>query len=56
MLIIIGSLNWGFVGIFNLDVVAELLGGRESILSRLVYSLVGLSAVYIIYESLRGKK
>lgn len=41
-LIIIGGLNWGLVGLFNLDLVATLFGG----FSRLVYVLVGLSALY----------
>lgn len=52
MLVIIGALNWGLVGLFKLDLIAELFGGMDSILSRIIYSLVGLSAAYIIYESL----
>ena len=55
ILVFIGALNWGLVGFLKLDIVAELLGGRESIFSRIVYSLIGLSAVYILYESFNNK-
>jgi uncharacterized protein len=44
ILLIIGGLNWGLIGIFNFDFIASLLG-HMSILSRLVYILVGVSAV-----------
>jgi len=46
-LLAIGGLNWGLVGIFNFDLVAAIFG-EMSFLSRLVYSLVGLAAVYDI--------
>ena len=45
-LVLIGALNWGLVGLFQFDLVAFLLG-KMSILSRIVYSLVGLSAIYV---------
>lgn len=47
ILVIIGALNWGLVGILNFDLVATLFG-KKSILSKLVYILVGLSGVYLI--------
>ena len=47
VLLAIGGLNWGLVGIFNFDLVAAIFG-EMSALSRLVYSLVGLAAVYDI--------
>ena len=47
ILVIIGALNWGLVGIFNFDLVATLLGVM-SIASRVVYILVGLSAIYML--------
>ena len=47
ILIIIGGLNWGLVGIFNFDLVAAIFGAM-SILSRIVYILVGLSALYVL--------
>ncbi len=44
LLVIIGALNWGFIGIFNLDLVAKLLGDM-TIWSRAVYALVGIAAL-----------
>ena len=42
---IIGSINWGLIGLFQFDLVAWIFGGQGSIISRIVYTLVGLSAV-----------
>lgn len=47
ILIIVGGLNWGLVGLFNFDLVAAIFGDM-SIVSRIVYTLVGISAVYWI--------
>ena len=47
ILVIIGGLNWGLVGVANFDLVAFLLG-QMSWLSRIVYDLVGLSALWLI--------
>ena len=47
VLVIVGGLNWGLVGLFGFDLVAALFGAA-SIMSRLVYVLVGLSAVWQI--------
>jgi uncharacterized membrane protein YuzA (DUF378 family) len=44
--VIIGALNWGLVGLLSLDLVAAIFG-YMSLLSRIVYTLVGISAVYI---------
>jgi len=48
ILAIIGGLNWGMVGLFRFDIVAALFGGTTSGLSRVVYVLVGLSALWCI--------
>ncbi len=48
ILLIIGGLNWGLVGIFSFDLVAWLFGGTGAILSRVVYILVALAAVWCI--------
>ena len=45
---IIGGLNWGSIGIFGLDLVAWAFGGSGSALSRVVYTLVGLSALWCV--------
>jgi uncharacterized membrane protein YuzA (DUF378 family) len=45
ILLIVGGLNWGLVGLFNFDLVSTLFGAG-SILARIVYMLVGLSALW----------
>lgn len=54
VLVIIGGLNWGLVGLFDLDLVAALFG-MSSILAKVVYVLVGLSALWIAIASLMKK-
>ena len=54
-LLIIGGVNWGLVGLFNFDLVAALFG-QMSLLSRIVYVLVGVCALYTIYTSSKIKK
>ena len=46
-LVITGALVWGFVGLFNYNLVAAMFGDA-SIISRIVYSLVGISAVIML--------
>lgn len=46
VLVIIGALNWGLIGLLNFDLVATIFGGQTSLLSRIVYSLVGLAGLY----------
>lgn len=48
LLAIIGGLNWGSVGLFRFDVVAFLCGGATAPLARVLYVLVGLSALWCI--------
>jgi len=48
ILAIIGGLNWGSIGIFGFDLVAFLFGGADSAMSRVIYTLVGLAAVWCI--------
>lgn len=55
ILTLIGGLNWGLVGVLNLDLVA-LIFGPMTILSRIVYTLVGLSSIYLIFDHPFGKK
>ena len=47
-LLVVGGINWGLVGLFQFDLVAWLCGGSESIISRIVYVLVALSALWSI--------
>ena len=46
VLVIVGALNWGLVGLFNVDIVATIFGDMST-LSRVVYSLVGVSAILV---------
>ena len=48
ILIVVGGLNWGLVGLFQFDLVEAILGSVP-IAQRIVYILVGLSAIYTIY-------
>ena len=48
ILTIIGALNWGSIGIFGFDFVAFACGGPNSSISRVIYTLVGLSAVWCV--------
>ncbi|HEX9063260.1 MAG TPA: DUF378 domain-containing protein [Clostridia bacterium] len=48
IVVIIGALNWLLIGLFQFDLVASLLGGSSSFLSRTVYTLVGLGGLYAI--------
>lgn len=48
LLVIVGALNWLLVGLFQFDLVAAIFGGQQSLLSRIVYSLVGISGIWSI--------
>ena len=48
LLVIVGALNWLLVGLFQFDLVAAIFGGQQSLLSRIVYSLVGISGLWSI--------
>lgn len=48
ILSIVGSLNWGLVGIFQFDLVAWLFGGAGSIVSRIIYTVIGLAGLWCI--------
>ena len=55
ILLVIGGINWGLVGIFELDLVAWLFGGAASIISRVIYILVALSAVWCVTFLFRSR-
>ena len=46
--LIIGGINWGLVGLFRFDLVAFICGGQTAAVSRVVYTLVGLAAIWCI--------
>ena len=45
---IIGALNWGSIGLFGIDLVAMLCGGQSAVLSRIIYTVVGLAGLWCI--------
>ena len=48
LLTVIGGLNWGLIGIFQIDAVAWLFGGQGSIFSRIIYTVVAIAAIWCI--------
>lgn len=61
ILLVVGGLNWGLVGLFQFDLVATIFPGTndigsEAALARIVYSLVGVSAVYLFAVALMKPK
>lgn len=55
ILVIVGGLNWGLVGFFSFNLVAAIFGDG-TFLSRLIYDLVGLSAVYLAFAKMMKDK
>jgi len=55
VLLVVGGLNWGLVGLLNLDVVAALFGAG-SIIASIIYVLVGLSALFVVLSRVLKKK
>lgn len=47
-LVIIGAINWGLIGLFELDAVAWLFGGQAAFGSRIVYTLVAIAGIWCI--------
>ncbi len=48
ILVIIGAINWGSIGLFGIDIVASLFGGQLSVMSRIIFTLVGLAGLWSI--------
>ena len=48
ILLVIGGINWGSIGIFQFDIVAWICGGQAAVVSRIIYTLVGLSAIWCL--------
>ena len=55
-LLIIGGLNWGLVGLFEFDLVAWMFGGSAAVISRIVYTLVSLAAIWCIAKLFRSSE
>ena len=54
-LTVIGGINWGLVGIFRFDLVAWLFGGQDALISRIIYTVVGIAARWCISLLFRGR-
>lgn len=48
VLAIIGGINWGSIGLFRFDIIAWICGGQASLVSRIIYTIVGLAALWCI--------
>ncbi|MBE7019830.1 MAG: DUF378 domain-containing protein [Ruminococcaceae bacterium] len=48
ILVIVGALNWGTIGLFGLDLVALIFGGQMALVSRIIYTLVGIAGLWTI--------
>lgn len=48
ILVIIGGINWGAIGLFKFDIVGWICGGQDAVISRIIYTLVALAAVWCI--------
>lgn len=48
ILTIVGGINWGLVGIFQFDLVAWIFGGQSAIISRIIYTVISLAAIWCI--------
>ena len=55
-LVIIGAINWGSIGIFGFDIVGALFGGQDAILSRIIFTLVGLCGLWAIGILFKDKR
>jgi uncharacterized membrane protein YuzA (DUF378 family) len=55
ILLIVGGLNWGSIGLFKFDIVSWLFGGQADIISRIVYTIVGLSAIWCVSLLFRSR-
>ncbi len=56
ILLIVGGLNWGSVGLFKFDIVSWLFGGQADLISRIIYTVVGLSALWCISLLFRSRE
>ena len=52
VLVIVGGLNWGLIGLLNFDLIGVIFG-LMGIISRIIFTLVGVAAVYLIVSSKR---
>lgn len=54
ILVLIGAINWGLIGFFKFDLVAMIFGDM-TLITRLIYALIGIAAIYLIIIRARNK-
>lgn len=55
ILSIIGGINWGLIGLFKFDLVAWICQGQDSVIARIIYSIIGLAAIWCISLLFSGR-
>ncbi len=55
VIVIIGAINWGLIGLFGFDLVGSLFGGQLSVLSRIIFAVVGLAGLWSIGMLFKAK-
>jgi uncharacterized protein len=53
LLVLIGALNWGLIGLFNLNVVTEIFGSAATV-TKVIYSLIGLSGLWLLLSKYKS--
>ena len=56
ILIVVGALNWGLIGFFQFDVIAAIFGSAASVVSRIIYGLVGLAGLWGVAMLFRRRR
>ena len=54
-LAIIGGINWGSVGLFQFDIVSWICGGTDALLTRIIFTVVGLASLWCISRLFRER-
>jgi uncharacterized membrane protein YuzA (DUF378 family) len=55
LLVIVGALNWGLIGFFEYNVVAEIFGGPMSKWTRTIYAVVGIAGLYCLFHHFKKR-
>lgn len=55
ILAIIGGINWGAIGLFKFDIVAWIFGGQSAVVSRIIYAIVAIAALWCISLLFRNR-
>lgn len=56
ILVVLGALNWGLYGLFNLDLVHAIFGGQLQLIARIIYILIGAAGLYLLLLLFKAKK